>query len=138
MFSFNKKLKTRLEALELEKTRLELEKSSLAAELEAYKELSNTVKIYAGNYGVWKAQSEFRSIVESYDAPLKNPQHFAYIDTYFDKVTNACSKLAKTLNIPQSHPISPERGQVFSNEFLEIIVERQPEIAEIKKRIKEK
>ncbi|EDS2694722.1 hypothetical protein GPP30_004551 [Salmonella enterica] len=79
--------------------------SETAKKLEPYKEFAESIKIYAGNYPAWKAQSEFREVMHMLGEPLTaqhlqpwspdNPplKHAEYVDLYLGKVVDGLASI---------------------------------------------
>ncbi|HDT5864453.1 TPA: hypothetical protein QHB43_004430 [Aeromonas hydrophila subsp. hydrophila] len=68
--------------------------------LEPYKNFAESIKVYAGNYPAWKAQSEFREVMHNIGAPLTDRhlspcgaddiplKHAEYVDLYLGRVVD--------------------------------------------------
>lgn len=81
--------------------------SERAKELEPYKELAESIKVYAGDYPAWKAQSEFREVMHMLGEPLttqhlkpRSPdapplKHAEYVDLYLGRVVDGLAKIYK-------------------------------------------
>lgn len=107
--------------------------------------LVQNIAFYAGNYGAWKAQQEFRDIVSSFNSEIKNPHHFAAVDSYFDKLVGGIDSLSPEaltrLNIERftlkrrggRELIKAAKGDDFYNE----ITQKNPEIIQLKDEQKE-
>lgn len=73
--------------------------SETAKNLEPYKEFAESIKIYAGNYPAWKAQSEFREVMHMLGKPLTaNPdstalKHADYVDLYLGRVVDGLASI---------------------------------------------
>lgn len=78
-----------------------------AKELEPYKDFAESIKVYAGDYPAWKAQSEFREVMHMLGEPLttqhlkpRSPdtpplKHAEYVDLYLGRVVDGLAKIYK-------------------------------------------
>lgn len=60
-----------------------------SSDQEYIQELETVVRsfaLYAGNYGAWKAQQEFRDLISKFDSKIENPYHFIAVDSYLKKL----------------------------------------------------
>ena len=72
----------------------------LKEQVEVYKRLANESYVYAGNYPVWKAQQEFRQLMNENNItltdgylrqPFTHPTKAEQIDFYLSRIVNAFS-----------------------------------------------
>lgn len=75
--------------------------------LEPYKNFAESIKVYAGNYPAWKAQSEFREVMHNIGAPLTDRhlspcssdniplKHAEYVDLYLGRVVEGLALIYK-------------------------------------------
>lgn len=75
--------------------------------LEPYKDFAESIKIYAGGYPAWKAQSEFREVMNYVGAPLTDRHlspcgpdntslnHAEYVDLYLGRVVDGLALMYK-------------------------------------------
>jgi len=77
--------------------------------LEPYKDFAESIKIYAGGYPAWKAQSEFREVMHNIGAPLTDRhlspcssdsdyiplKRAAYVDLYLGRVVEGLALIYK-------------------------------------------
>lgn len=84
---------------------LKAERDKLQAEHDLYMDFAKSIYTYAGSYPVWKAQSEYRQMLEEIGHPLFDehsvpPQRAELLDIYLGRVVDSFAQLIG--NTPQA------------------------------------
>jgi hypothetical protein len=106
----------------------ELDLTEQVRALEPYKEFTDSISFYVGNYPAWKAQSEYRQAMSDLGRPLSGeypskgmsyPTHAENVDLYLGRLVDGFSELKQKVpgSVPGTHwgsvDLASARGGIF-------------------------